>query len=188
MGLAEVMGCREAAVQTGVHGRTELHWDDTAIGGSLLLPARWYEETLEPLRADAHVAARFADGRAAAVVSSFGKGRTVMLGSYVSAAYQSRPTDAVAAFYAKLLDWAEVQRPVVIEGGSVEVNWLESGSERIVFVMNHGAAAADVSVTLRAGARAAQAVDVMSGEAVKIDGGTTRLRVGAKNVRVLRLP
>jgi beta-galactosidase GanA len=186
MGLAEVMGCRETAVQTGRRGRTELHWVNAAIGGTAVLPARWYEETLEPLRPEARVAARFADGRVAAVISTFGKGRTLMLGSYVSAAYQTTPSDAVAKFYAALLDWAGVQRPVSVQGADLEVHWTESGADRILFVFNHGTAPVDATVALRPAA--ASAADVVTGETPRLEaGGSLRLHVGAKDVRVIRL-
>ena len=84
LGLWEVMGCRESSVQTGEKGRTELRWSSTEIPGMKpgdLLPARWYEESLEPIGPQARVAAQFADGSPAAVISSFGKGKTLMLGS-----------------------------------------------------------------------------------------------------------
>ena len=41
--------------------------------------------------------ARFASGAPAAVASSFGKGKALMLGSYVSAAYVSEPAEATRA-------------------------------------------------------------------------------------------
>ena len=86
MGLWEVMGCRETAVQTADRGndrgRTSLRWTDAARPGMSAgdqLPARWYEETLEPLSNDARVVARFANDAAAAVASSYGRGKTLLL-------------------------------------------------------------------------------------------------------------
>ena len=105
MGLWEVMGCREVDIQTGAKGRTQLRWTTAAIPGLKdgdQLPARWYEESLEPLSPAAQVAARFADGSPAAILSTFGKGKTLMLGSYVSAAYQSGPTAGSGA----VVSWA----------------------------------------------------------------------------------
>jgi hypothetical protein len=77
-----------------------------------VLPARWYEESLEPLSPDARVVAGFDPNRPAAVMSHYGKGKTLMLGSFVSAAYQSMPSPATERFYAALLDWAGVVRTV----------------------------------------------------------------------------
>jgi beta-galactosidase len=151
LGLHEVLGCRETAVQTGAGGRTTLRWTGTMVPGVSagdLLPARWYEETLEPLGPQAQVVAEFEDGRPAAVVSTFGKGKTLTLGSYVSAAYQSRPDEAVASFYAGLLDWAGVPRPARVEPAGLEVKLLERGGERLVFLVNHGQAPAEARVWL----------------------------------------
>ena len=93
MGLHEVMGSRETDVQTGKAGRTILKWTGSDLPGfnaGETLQARWYEETLEPLGAQAHVVATFPNGNAAAVISEYGKGKTLMLGSYVGAAYETR--------------------------------------------------------------------------------------------------
>jgi len=144
MGLWEVMGCRETAVQTGERGRTALEW--LATGDRI--PGRWFEETLEPMGERARVVARFANGDAAAVESVFGKGKTLMLGSYVSAAYENAPSRETERFYAGLLDWAGVKLPVTATGGKIEARILESGSERLVFVFNHDRQAVDATVTV----------------------------------------
>ena len=45
--------------------------------GVARLPARWYKETLEPVSPGARIVAHFEGGRPAAVMSTFGKGRTL---------------------------------------------------------------------------------------------------------------
>ncbi len=174
MGLAEVMGCRETAVQVAPKGRTSLRWTGTGIPGleaGEWLPGRWYEETLEPAGKDAQVVAQFANGAPAAVVSQFGKGKTLTLGSYLSAAYETSPTPAAARFYAGLLEWAGVTPPP--DGGSpgIEVRVLESGPNRLVFVFNHSRLTADARVALRIPG-AWRASDLVEGGAVH----TTRSR------------
>jgi beta-galactosidase GanA len=152
MGLWEVMGCRETAVQTGVRGRTELRWTDSAIAKpGDVLPGRWYEETLEPLSPAARVVAQFPTGAPAAILSTYGKGKTLMLGSYLSAAYESTPTPAVANFYSALIDWAGVAPPLKATGDHIEARILETASEKLVFVFNHGAQAVSTTLTLPPG-------------------------------------
>lgn len=195
VGLHEVLGCRETAIQTGTGGRTALRWTGTALPGVQpgdLLPARWYEETLEPLGPQARVVATFEDGRPGAIMSSFGRGRTLMLGSYVSAAYQTRPEPPVARFYAGLLEWAGVGRPVRVDGAPLEVRTLERGAERVVFVLNHGQTAADAAVSITAtAAPTLEGFDLVSGQPVKVettaDAVTFRLRVPTMDVRVVLL-
>ena len=170
MGLSEVMGCRETAVQVASKGRTSLHWTGTEIPGlspGESLPGRWYEETLEPVSGAARVVARYANNAPAAVASRFGRGRTLTLGSYLSAAYETSPTPAAARFYAGLLEWAGVSSPP--DGGNpgIEVRVLESGENRLVFVFNHNQlpTVARVGVGFRGNWRASDLVD---GGAVRI--------------------
>ena len=47
-------------------------------------------------------------------MSTYGKGRTLMLGSYVSAAAQSTPSAAAERFFAGLLEWAGVTLPLMV--------------------------------------------------------------------------
>jgi beta-galactosidase len=194
LGLWEVMGARETAVQTGAGGRTELRWTGTGIPGVQpgdRLPARWYEETLEPIGAQAQVVAQFADGSAAAVQSRYGDGRTLMLGSYVSAAYQSTPTPDVERFYAGLLTWAGVTLPVGVTGAPLEVRYLESGADILLFVFNHAAAGATGTVSLRLAGGAHGATDLVTGAAVPVTRGSGAVRLDvsldAQDVRVFRI-
>ena len=190
MGLADAMGCRETGVQTGARGSTALVWSDASIPGiaaGLRVPARWYEETLEPLGTQARVAAHFPDGSAAAVVSTYGKGKTLMLGSYVSAAYESAPSRETERFYASLLDWAGVTRPVTAEGGKIEVRTLERGDERLVFVFNHDTKEVAANVALRLPAGAYTAKDLATGAAVPFAGGRLSRTLAPAEVWVVRL-
>jgi beta-galactosidase GanA len=164
MGLWELMGCRETAVQTGARGRTELRWTagDIVKPGEVL-PARWYEETLEPLSKSARVVAQFENGSPAAILSSYGKGRTLMLGSYVSAAYESTPTPAVERFYSGLLNWAGVVAPLQATGNGVEARLLETPTGSLVFVFNHNGQPVATTLTLPPGT----ATDLMTGRSVE---------------------
>jgi len=180
MGLWEVMGCRESAVQTGAAGRTTLRWSDASIPGLKagdLLPARWYEESLEPLDRSARVVARFANGDAAAVASTYGRGKTLMLGSYVSAAYTTGPTAQAERFYAGLLDWAGVTLPGMGVSRGLEMRTLEAGRDTLVFLFNHEGKEADASVGLRLPAGTYRAVDVVENRPVDVarEGGVVRL-------------
>jgi hypothetical protein len=153
------------------------------------LPGRWYEESLRPLAPTARVVARFASGAPAAVESSFGAGRSLLVGSYVSAGYVSEPSDAARRFYAGLLDWASVTRPVATSGDPVEVRLLESGSSHLVFVFNHAAAPASASVRLRLSLAGRSVSDLASAAPLAVtktaDGFEWRETLGPRDVRVL---
>jgi beta-galactosidase len=180
MGLWEVMGCRETDVQTGARGRTELRWTapDLLKPGDVL-PARWYEETLEPLSPAARAVATFANGNPAAVMSTYGKGKTLMLGSYVSAAYETTPTPAVERFYGALLDWAGVVQTLKATGARIEARMLETPTGPLVFVFNHNPRPAATTLTLPPGA----ATDLITGQRV----GSPTKTLAPNEIWVLKL-
>ncbi len=188
IGLWEVMGCREVAVETGTNGRTRLRWTGNGVLPGLadgsMLPARWYEERLEPLTPNAKVVAQFGDGTPAAVASTFGRGKTLMLGSFVSAAYQTTPTQEAENFFVSLLRWAGVEPPVDVSGMRAEVRTLESGRDTLLFVFNHGNTPGEARVDMSA-LRAASVRDLLSGKTLQPGPLTVPLR--ARDVRVFRL-
>jgi beta-galactosidase len=188
MGLFEVTGCRETAVQSVAGLRTELLWETDAIPGMKpgdRLPGRLYEETLEPTGAQARVAARFANGDPAAVLSTYGRGKTLTLGSYVAVAYEVHRDPAAERFFAGLLDWAGVSRPLTLTGGPVEVRMTHSGASRLLFAFNHGDKAVEPAIALAAPARSA--TDVVTGQPVKFVAGKLETRLAPGGVWVVRL-
>jgi beta-galactosidase len=193
LGLAEVVGARETDVQTVEKGKAALRAEEGLPGlkPGEVLPGRWYEESLEPIAPGARVVARLASGAPAAVVSTFGKGKALMLGSYVSAGYVSQPEEATRRFFDGLLDWAGVRRLVSVSGGPVEVRLLESGREHLAFVFNHAVTPATTAVTLRVPLDGRRAFDLGSGEAAAVAPATGgfewRGTIPPRDVRVLRI-
>ncbi len=193
LGLAEVVGARETGVQTVEKGKAALRAEEGLPGlePGEVLPGRWYEESLEPKAPGARVVARFASGAPAAVVSTFGKGKALMLGSYVSAGYVSQPQETGRRFFDGLLDWAGVRRGVAVSGDTVEVRLLESGGEHLAFVFNHGASPATTAVKLRVPLEGRIVEDLVSGRAVAAgvvpDGVEWRGTIPPRDVRVLRI-
>jgi beta-galactosidase len=193
LGLAEVVGARETDVQTVEKGKAALLAGEGLPGlrPGEVLPGRWYEESLEPFAPGARVVARFASGAPAAVESAYGKGKALVLGSYVSAGYVSRPEETGRRFFDGLLDWAGVRRPIAVSGDPVEVRLLESGREHLAFVFNHGAAPATATVTLRVPLEGGIVEDLVNGGAVAAavgpDGLEWRGTIPPRDVRVLRV-
>jgi beta-galactosidase len=194
LGLWEVMGAREVAIETAPKGRTALVWSGTDLPGVQsgdVLPARWYKETLEPLSPQARVVARFEDGAPAAVMSAHGKGRTLMLGSYVSAAYQTAPSPEVERFYGALLEWAGVVVPVRVAGSPLEVRSVETARDTLIFLFNHGGTPARSEVFLRRPAGTYAATDLADAQPIPlehVEGGVTiAAAIAPSSVRVLHL-
>ena len=194
LGLWEVVGAREAAIETAPGGRTKIRWTGSDLPGvppGTVLPARWYKETLEPAGQEAKVVAEFEDGSPAAVMSTFGKGRTLMVGSYVSASAHSTPTPEAERFFRGALQWAGVQFPVNVSGSPLEVRYTESAQDTLMFVFNHAREPATALVTIARPAGTYTATDLISGSNVPVQqaagGLTIRVQLAPSSVQVMRL-
>ena len=193
LGLWEVMGARERAIETAPRGQATLKWMSADLPGLApgeRLATRWYKETLEPLSPAARVVAEFDDGSAAAVMSAYGKGRTLLLGSYLSAAHQSSPSAEAERFFAGLAAWAGVTPPVEVTGSAIEARRLTSGADTLLFLFNHGDTPARSAVSLPLPSIEA-AEDLVTGAAVPLDRASDRVTLAVelppRGVQVVRL-
>jgi beta-galactosidase len=194
-GLWEVMGARERTVETVRAKGATMRWtgkDLPGVASGTILAGRWYRETLEPASPSARVVAEFEDGSPAAVMSTYGRGRTLLLGTYASAAHQASPTADGDRFFSALAEWAGAVRPIDVTGSPIEARHLEAGDDTLLFLFNHGTRAARSQVTLRrTGVGSVGAVDMTTGQAVdtaSVAGGVrveAALEPGA--VQVLRV-
>ena len=194
LGLSEVMGTRETAIETAPGSRTSMKWSGTDLSGltpGTLLPGRWFKEILEPAGPAARVVARYEDGAAAAVMSTHGKGRTLMLGSYISAAAQSTPTREAEGFFSALVAWAGVVLPIRVTGSLLEARHVESGAERVLFLFNHAKQQARSEVTLRVGSGDYVAEDLAGRGAIRLTRAADHVRLAAEvppgGVQVIRI-
>ena len=194
LGLSDVVGAREAAIETAPNGRTSIAWSERRssrchqgrpAARPLVQGDPRTDIAIRPHRG------RFEDGSAAAVMSTYGKGRTLMLGSYVSAAYQSTPSAAVERFYGGLLEWAGVTLPVTVAGAPLEVRHLESGDDAVLVLLNHHSQSAVADVSLRRPTGDYSGEDIINAQPVTVErrgeSVAVRVEVAPANVVVLRL-
>ena len=166
-GLNEVCGCRETAVQMTPSGKTEVILENGERFKGVL-----YQETLAPhpvplpasgervprSGGEGHPMAHFADGSPAIVTNQFGKGRIMIIGTFLGSAYESDRDESLGKFLRSMLDWGGVQHPTVATAG-VEIRTLQSGADRIAIAFNHNDSPAEVAISgvdLETGARVMQ--------------------------------
>jgi beta-galactosidase len=93
------------------------------------------KETLIPEGAE--VLASFDTGEAAITVSEYGKGKAVLIGSYIGLPLLSIGNEANGEFIASLVEYtANVEKPVVTGSGKVRADVLTSGSGVMVIIQN----------------------------------------------------
>jgi beta-galactosidase len=191
-GLADVMGARERAVESAPKDRTTLVWTTSALPGlapGTRLTGRMYRETLEPTSPAARVVAAFENGAPAAVMSTYGRGRTLLIGSYVSAAHQSAPASDGERFFAALTTWAGVTPDIEVTGSPLEARHLDAGGDTLLFLFNHGTSPARSRVSLRRAAGLAQ--DLVTGERIAVTPAREAVSIDVQlppaGVQVLRI-
>ncbi len=199
-GLNEVTGCREEAVQQTAGGKTEMEIAAADPSIPLLHPGgklrgAIFEESLQPTSKSARVIAKFKNGDAAIVASSFGRGKVIMIGSFLGSLFETERDPNVGRFLTGLMEWAGVDRPVEVTGASVnppiEVRTLEAGKEKLMVVFNHATTPAEPTIHLRMTKGAYEARDLVSGEVVPVsyESGALVLKkaMAAEDVWVVRI-
>lgn len=174
-GLNEVAGCREEAVQQTVGGKTEMRivgHDDSipALQPGDKLRGAVFEEVLKPTSPKARVIARFKSGEPAIVVSHYGKGKIIVVGSFLGSLFESDRDAHVAKFLSGLMTWAGVRHPVEVTASPsnppLEVRIMQSGSEWLIFVFNHAGKSAEPTVRVKMPAGKYRTSDLETGRPV----------------------
>ena len=148
-GLDEVFGVREKELRTSSRIEMtlakELDGSLSRLAGSTV-PGSGFAEHLEIAGSNVRVIARFpgADGTVgdpAIVMSRYGEGRAVLIGSFVAAAFEADPEKARAAgdLLGALASAAGVAPDVTLSDGRgvVETRFLESADATVMIGINH---------------------------------------------------
>ncbi|HCS47413.1 MAG: hypothetical protein A2W25_11445 [candidate division Zixibacteria bacterium RBG_16_53_22] len=102
----------------------------------------FFEEGFELLGAKAWVLAEFGSGQPAIVTAPHGKGKGMIVGSFIGSAYHHFRKPNNGKFLAGLADWLKVVRPVEVKVGEsdvlVEARLLEAEGRMILFGFNRG--------------------------------------------------
>jgi len=103
LGLDRLFGARESYVEFTPDLLDTLN---LVVRGARI-PGRFFMQAYEP--AGGTVAGQYEGGRTAAVENRFGKGKTLLIGTFPGAGYFLHPSPAASAFFAGLLEWAGIE-------------------------------------------------------------------------------
>ena len=145
------------------------------------LDTLFFEEEFELLGTKARVLAEFERGRPAVVVAHHGKGKAMIIGSFVGSAYHHFQNPNNGKFLAGLADWLKVVRPVEVTLAEndvlVEARLLESEGRKVLFGFNRGErrATAEFAVAAPDGRFTALNLETKETIPVHFSGGRLRL-------------
>ena len=175
-GLHEVLGCREIEItplaKTGI---IEVKVADEAF--PLLKPgdkldSLFFEESLDVFGKASRVVATFPDGRPAVVAASHGKGRAIIVGSFLGSAYHHFKNPNNGKFFAGLADWLKITPPVRVTASApdavLEGRLLQGDGYAVLFGFNRGDKAVTAKFAVLTDAARAAAANLETGEAVTV--------------------
>jgi beta-galactosidase len=153
MGLAAVFGAREKVIRPAEKPEIVLEQSPALPGWTpgTRVTTEAFEEELEPL-AGGRVLARFGEGGAAIVEKTFGKGKAILVGTFLAMAYQRQHNEAAKQVLLDFARAAGVTPEVTVSGhntSQMEVRRLEGNDAQFLFAFNHSDSLADAQIVVR---------------------------------------
>jgi beta-galactosidase len=169
------------AVQADVDFTPDLLENLTLRIGEHTIGGRYFKQVYRPTTGRA--IGQYSHGAIAAVENRFGKGKTILIGTFPGAAYFKKPNTEARSVFQSLLP--RKQR-ITISDTNVIARLHEGGGGTALWVVNPTREARSVEITLdQDGWRSAR--DLWSGAKVEISGRTVRLSVPDRDAAVLRM-
>jgi beta-galactosidase len=177
LGLADVFGAVETDVDftPDLLDNLKIRMGDRSIGG------RYFKQVYRPTTGKA--IGWYGENAVAAVENHFGKGRTVLIGTFPGAAYFKRPNAEARAFFQSLLP--KKQR-IAVSDAAVVARLHTGASGDVLWVVNPSRESKAVTVTVD-GAAWRSSKDIWSAEQPQVNGGLVRLTVADRDAAVIRL-
>ena len=172
-GLDQIFGAREKLIRPEAEPQLVIQPGANLPGfkpGDSVTAAA-FEEHLQPL-VGAQVLALFPGGEAAMVEKAFGRGKTILVGSFAGLAYQRKHDRSTSELFLSLAQAAGVAPEVLVSGpgtSELEVRRLASADQQFVFIFNHANAEADASISLHMPWKVNRANDLTRNQDVPVE-------------------
>jgi beta-galactosidase len=181
LGLQEVFGAKETDVDftPDLLENLTLQMDGHTLGG------RYFKQVYQVTSGKA--VGHYGDGSVAAVENHFGKGKTILIGTFPGAAYFKKPNPDARAIFQSLLP--KKQR-ITVSDTSVIARLHTGAGGRYLWVVNPTRQVKSVSVDLSDdpdGGTSMSAKDLWEGTTAGVSGRKIRLTIPDRDAAVLRL-
>lgn len=145
-GLHEVFGCRESYLmpleKTSTIRIITSHESLPFLKQGDTLDALFFEEGFELINDRSEVLAEFENGKPAIVYSSYGKGKAIIIGSFIGSAYHHFKNPHNAKFLVGLAKWLEIPKKINITSSNkdvfIDARILEGKAFKVLFGFNRG--------------------------------------------------
>ncbi len=142
LGLSDLFGAKESGVEfmPDLGDEIRFEYDENPVRGGLY--RQWYAE------AGGKGVGRFGNGQCAVVEHTYGKGRTLLIGSFPSLGYFRSQGKENRGFFEALLKWTGLTPRVTVSGRDIVARLHSSDNEVYLWVLNMSDADQRVSVTI----------------------------------------
>jgi beta-galactosidase len=180
LGLDELFGARETYVQFTPDLLTKLPL--TAIGKQIV--GQYFQQEYK-LTGGADVG-QYQNGHIAAVEHTFGKGRTLLIGTFPGGGYFRNHTQGSREFFASLLGWAGVKPQIQTSDPQIKARLHQGAGGTYLWVVNPTREAKSVTITLPASFQKATELWQESGQP-SVSGTSLTTKAEDRNAAVIRL-
>lgn len=181
-GLKELFGARESYVEF----TPDLLENLTLEVQGHRIHGRYFLQEYET--AGGQPAGRYTNGHIAAVEHRFGKGKTLLVGTFPGGGYYRHPSPESKAFFAGLLRWAGVEQRLQRDNPAIQARLHEGPGGAYLWVVNPSHSGAHVTVSFSSSVPRFQgAEDLWGGIPLTIAGRKISLTVPARDAAVISL-
>jgi beta-galactosidase len=180
LGLDQLFGARETYVQFTPDLLTKL----TLTVKGKEIAGQYFLQEYKP--AGGQAVGQYANGHIAAVENTFGKGKTLLIGSFPGGGYFRSHAPSTREFFAGLLAWAGVQQQVQSSDLEVKARLHKGAGGAYLWVVNPTRTARTVRISLPSTFQRAVELWQESNQPT-ISGKTLATTVGDRNAAVIRL-
>lgn len=133
------------------------------------------------------VAGSYDNGAVAAVFNEFGKGKTLLIGTFPGAGYFRHHSEGSRKFFQGLLEWGGVSQGVISNDPEVKARLHEGPGGSYLWVLNPSRQSRKVAIQLESGFTGLTARDIWGDQALRMDGKQLILEVGDRDAAVIQL-
>lgn len=182
LGLDKLFGAREKYVEftPDLLENLTLNVRGSKINGRYFLQ--------EYLPEGGSIVGTYDNGSAAAIENKFGKGKTLLIGTFPGAGYAKLHSIETKKFFAGLLEWGNVTRRVSSSDPEVQARLHEGAGGKYLWVVNTTRTSREVTIQLttrESGLTVGK--DLWGEKPVTLNGHEVKVTVGERNVAVIHL-
>jgi beta-galactosidase len=177
--LDAFFGCTETGVEFLPDISRDIHFNYRGMP----VDGRMYQQRYAVT--DAAALGDYQDGGVAAAEKTHGAGKSLLIGTFPSAAYYEDSSDANRAFFAELYRWGGYTRQIIVSNPAVHAR-LFQGKSLYVMLINPGDRQTGCSVALTR-YPSVRCVRVLWGDAPRCEGNRIDALVGAKDVLIFEI-